>query len=99
MATGLVATGLSVALAPITFGGSLVWGAQVAALTALTAANTIEREQNGDLEINNGKTSINLRDELNRTNGLSLKSDSETRELEARVEQSIPRYDESCRIM
>jgi hypothetical protein len=52
-------------------------------------------------ELNNGKTSINLSNELSRTNGLCQKSDSETRQLEARVEQAMPSYipTDSCRIM
>ena len=50
---------------------------------------------------NNGKTSINLSNELSRTNGLCQKSDSETERYERQYLQEIPSYipTDSCRIM
>lgn len=49
---------------------------------------------------NNKGSTIKLTNEIQENNSkLGKVSDSETRELEARVEQSLPKYDESCRIM
>jgi len=52
-------------------------------------------------ELNNGNTSINLSNELSRTNGLCQKSDSETERYERQCLQEIPSYipTDSCRIM
>jgi len=98
---GLFGTIASVALAPVTGGASLVAGAAFATGTVAGVVDTVEKDRRGDFELNNGKGStIKLTAEQQESkNKLGKKYDSETRQLEARVEQSIPRYDESCRIM
>jgi hypothetical protein len=98
---GIFGTIASVALAPVTGGASLVAGAAFATGTVAGVVDTVEKDRRGDFEINNGKgNAIKLPAEQQESkNILGQKSDSETWQLEARVEQAMPRYDESCRIM
>jgi len=102
-ATTIALTGWGIGLAPFTFGLSLIPAAVTAGATAVGVADTVAKDQNGDFETNNGKgNTIKLTNEIRESNNkLGKKSDYETRELEARVEQAVPDYisTDSCRIM
>ena len=96
---GAVSTGLSIGLAPFTGGLSLLFLPATIASTAVIVDDTVN---NDDFNYKNNRkgSTIKLTSEIQESNNkLGKKSDFETRELEARFEQSIPRHEESCRIM
>ena len=93
---------LGAAFVPITGGASILIGAGLATASATTTAIIIDDTfNNADvLEINNGKSSIKLTEELSESNNkLGRKWDSETSQWEARVEQAIPSRIDNCVIM
>lgn len=98
---GIAANGLSIGLAPFTGGLSLLFLPATIASTAVIVDDTVNNDDFNQL--NNGKGStIKLTDEVKESNNrLGKKSDFETRELEARIEQVMPSYipANSCRIM
>lgn len=101
--TGLCATAAIVLLAGPTGGLSLLAATSFGIGTTNGIADCVEKYECGDFQINNSKGStIKLVNEISETNNLlGKKADSETRELEARVEQAKPSYIsmDNCKVM
>jgi len=99
-ATGLNVFNLigSIALAPATGGASLLWGAVSAGAAGIGVVATVKGcEQIDDNKANDGKKTVNLRDEIRRI-PLEKKFDYETEKYETKYLQEVhPK--ESCRIM
>jgi hypothetical protein len=97
---GLWTTISSIALAPVTGGASLlIAGASAVATGAGIGATVKLCESIDDSGANDGKTSVNLRDEIRNTdNLLGKKSDWETEKYETKYLQEVPAK-ENCRIM
>jgi len=90
----------SIALAPTTGGASLLIGAGSTLLSGVGVAATVELcDQIDDGQANDGKTSVNLRDEIRETdNRLGKKSDYETEKYETKYLQEVPPK-EYCKVM
>jgi hypothetical protein len=91
----------SIALAVPTGGASLLWGAVSTAATGVGIATTVEAcERIDDSKANDGKKTVNLRDEIRRTDGrLGKKFDYETDKYETKYLQEVPTKDYNCRLM
>jgi len=100
---GTVATGIGIGLAPFTFGLSLIPAAVTGVSTVVGVVDYVEKIDNGDFKINNGKGStIKLTNEISKSNGnFGRVNDFETEKYERRYLQEVPSYipTDNCRIM
>lgn len=97
IASGSFVAAGSALLAPVTFGLSLIPGAFGVTMSVVGGADTLENYSN----INNGKISICLRDEIRETStnkGLRKKSDYETEKYEKQYLIEVPPK-QTCQVM